>query len=155
MIPTKRFWFNTLQVGLLVSAVGWGIALFFTFAPWDKAANQLEDMGSGPIPYHPLADYWLKMASSVFGCIGVASAIACVRPRVFSSFIHLLGPFHFIIGTTLAISAYQNGLTRELHPSFIPDIVFCFLAGTLIQIPLLFGRETSPPNQGTQAAEVR
>ena len=144
MIPTTRGWFNTLQLGLIVSAVGWGIALYFTFAPWSAAAGQLQDMGAGPIPYNPLADYWLKMASCVFGCIGIASAIACFRPHAFASFIQLLGPFHFVVGTTLAISAYLNRLTPELHPSFIPDIVFCFLAGTLIQLPLLYARRASP-----------
>ena len=140
MLPTTRRWLNTLQIGLAVSAVGWGIALFFTFAPWSAAVEQLEALGAGEIPYHPLADYWLKMASSVFGCIGLASALACFRPHAFASFIRLLGPFHFVIGITLAVSAYQNQLTPKLHPSFVPDIVFCFLAGTLIQLPLLFGR---------------
>ena len=144
MIPTTRGWLNTLQIGLAVSAVGWGIALFFTFAPWNAAADQLESMGAGFIPYHPLADYWLKMASAVFGCIGLASAIACFRPQRFESFIRLLGPFHFVIGIILAISAYQNGLNPKVHISFVPDIVFCFLAGTLIQLPLLYGRKAAP-----------
>lgn len=143
MLPTTRAWLNTLQTGLLVSAVGWGISFFFTFTPWDVSVEQLKDMGSGPIPYHPLADYWLKMASSVFGCIGIASALACFRPQAFASFIRLLGPFHFIIGTTLIIAAMRNGLTPSLHPSFIPDIVFCFLAGTLIQLPLLCRRKAA------------
>ena len=141
MIPAKRAWFNTLQIGLCVSAIGWGISFFFTFAPWSVAAEQLEGMGAGHIPYHPLADYWLKMASSVFGCIGIGSAIACARPHFFSGFIHLLGPFHFVIGITLIIAAYQNRLNTGSHPTFIPDIVFCFLAGSLIQVPLLFGRK--------------
>ena len=142
MIPTIRGWFNTLQVGLIVSAIGWGMSFFFTFAPWSVAADQLENMGAGPMPYHPLLDYWLKMASSVFGCIGIASAMACFRPYFFASFIRLLGPFHFVIGITLAIAAYRNRLNPALHPTFIPDIVFCFLAGTLIQLPLLCGHKT-------------
>ena len=140
MIPTTRAWMNTLQIGLALSAIGWGIALFFTFAPWHAAAFQLESMGAGVIPYHPLADYWLKMASSVFGYIGVASALACFQPHRFESLIRLLGPFHFVIGTILAVSAYRNGLDPKVHISFIPDIVFCFLSGTLIQLPLLIGK---------------
>lgn len=143
MIPTTRGWFNTLQVGLAVSAIGWGISFFFTFSPWSVAANQLALMGAGPIPYNPLADYWLKMASSVFGCIGIGSLVACLRPHVFTGFIRLLGPFHFVVGTTLVIAAYANRLTPHLHPTFIPDIVFCFLAGTLIQLPLLMGRHAA------------
>jgi hypothetical protein len=146
MIPTTRGWLNTLQLGLIVSAIGWGIAFYFTFTPWNLAADQLEGMGAGHIPYHPLADYWLKMASSVFGCIGIASAIACAWPRIFASFIALLGPFHFFIGITLVIAAWNNRLNPDRHPTFIPDIVFCFLAGTLIVLPLILGRRTAPPN---------
>jgi hypothetical protein len=143
MIPTTRGWLYTLRIGLLVSAIGWGISFYFTFASWSAATGQLYGMGAGPISYQPLLDYWLRMASSVFGCIGAGSAIACVQPQIFASFIRLLGPFHFVIGTTLSIAAYANRLTPPLHPTFVPDIVFCFLAGTLIQLPLLYGRKST------------
>lgn len=142
MIPTTRGWLNTLRLGLLVSAIGWGISFYFTFASWSAATDQLRGMGAGRIAYHPLLDYWLRMASSVFGCIGVGSAIACVRPQAFASFIRLLGPFHFVIGITLSVAAYANRLTPQLHPTFIPDIAFCFLVGTLIQLPLLYARKS-------------
>ena len=141
MIPTKPIWFYILRLGLIVAAIGWGISFYFTFAPWDAAKEQLEGMGAGPIPYDPLGDYWLRMASSVFGCIGIACVMACARPHFFASFIRLLGPFHFVIGITLGIAAYRNQLTPDLHPTFIPDIVFCFLAGTMIQLPLLCGHK--------------
>lgn len=145
MIPTTRNWLRTLQLGLLFSSIGWGISFFFTFAPWSMAVAQLRAMGAGPIPYDPLADYWLRMASAVFGCIGIASALACVRPQDFASFIRLLGPFHFVIGITLVTAAYQNDLDSNLHPTFIADIVFCFTVGVLIQLPLL-SRCKSPPS---------
>jgi hypothetical protein len=140
MIPTTRGWFNTLQLGLLVSAIGWGISFCFTFSSWEDASNQLGAMGLGVIEYRPLMDYWLRMASSVFGCIGIASFLACLQPQKYESLIRLLGPFHFVIGTTLAFSAYQNHLDSSVHVSFIPDIVFCTLAGVLIQLPLWVGR---------------
>lgn len=133
-----------LQFGLLFSSIGWGISFFFTFAPWSMAVAQLRGMGAGPIPYHPLADYWLRMASSVFGCIGIGSALACARPHVFASFIRLLGPFHFVIGITLAIAAYRNHLDPDLHPTFIADIVFCFTVGLLIELPLLLACKRLP-----------
>lgn len=122
--------------------MGWGISFYFLFAPWSAAADQLDGMGAGPIPYNPLADYWLRMASSVFGFIGIASVLACIRPHYFVVLIRLLGPFHFIIGTTLALAAYCNQLTPDLHPTFIPDIVFCFTTGLLIQLPLFLGRQS-------------
>ena len=137
MLPTERTWLTILRLGLLLSACGWGISFFFTFAPWDAATEQLQDMGANVIPDDPLLDYWLRMASSAFGCIGIGSALACLRPAAFDGLIRLLGPFHFIVGTTLAIAAYQNHLTPKLHPTFIPDITFCFVSGLLIQIPLL------------------
>ncbi len=137
MLPTERPWLNILRLGLLVSTCGWGISFFFTFAPWQTAASQLYEMGAHEIPYDPLLDYWLRMASSAFGCIGIASALACLRPEKFIGMIGLLGPFHFIVGTTLAVAAYQNHLSRDLHPTFIPDIFFCFLTGLLIGIPQL------------------
>lgn len=57
-----------------------------------------------------------------------------------------LGPFHFFIGITLAVAAYQNHLSPTLHPTFIPDITFCVIAGTLIQVPLIHGWRTQAKN---------
>lgn len=143
MIPTARRWLNVLQIGLILSAIGWGISFSFTFTSWSTASNQLYDMGAKHIADDPLLDYWLKMASSVFGCIGLASALACFKPQTFAGLIALLGPFHFFVGTVLAVTACRNGLNPKAHPSFIPDITFCFLTGLLIQLPLLCGRQRS------------
>lgn len=142
-LPTTRGYLNTLQLGLLLSSCGWGISFYFTFAPWDAAAGQLYNMGADSIRYDPLLSYWMRMASGVFGCIGIGSALACAWPQAFVSFIRLLGPFHFIVGTILAVAAFQNQLTPALHPTFVPDITFCFVAGTLIQLPLLRGGRES------------
>jgi hypothetical protein len=137
MLPTERAWLNILRLGLLISACGWGISFFFTFAPWQTASWQLREMGANEIPYDPLMDYWLRMASCAFGCIGIASVLACLRPEKFTGLIVLLGPFHWIVGTTLVVAATNNHLDPDLHPTFIPDITFCFLAGLLILAPLL------------------
>ncbi len=97
-------------------------------------------MGAGHVEYHPLMDYWLRMASIVMGCIGIASLLAALRPNSFESVIFLLGPFNFIVGITLLVSAVNNDLTPDKHPTFIPDIVFCFLTGCLIMFPVLHAR---------------
>ncbi len=137
--PRPRLGLKILQIGLVMSAVGWGISFLFTFASWGLAVDTLSSMGAEDIPYQPLLDYWLRMASSVFGCIGIASVLAAIRPHAFPGLIRLLGPFHFIIGTVLAVSAGQNHLDRAIHHSFTADISFCFLTGTLILAGLARG----------------
>jgi len=135
-LPDTRFWLNLLRLGLLASAAGWGISFSFTFASWEAVAAQFRLMGAGSIEYRPLLDYWLRMASAAFGCIGIASLLACLRHIAFRNLIRLLGPFHYVMGISLAVAAYRNHLTMALHPTFGPDIVFCFFTGTLIQLPL-------------------
>lgn len=136
LIPTGRYALRMLQIGLLFSTMGWGISFFFTFSTWDSASDQLFLMGAGRMDYHPLLDYWLRMASAAFGCIGIASALACLRPAFFQGLIVLLGPFHLFVGTVLAVSASINQLNTESHPTFVADITFCFVTALLIMIPL-------------------
>ncbi|MCW1887034.1 hypothetical protein OKA04_20015 [Luteolibacter flavescens] len=126
-----------LRLGLLVSSIGWGISFLFTFAPWSTAADQLYLMGADRIHYQPLLDYWLKMASATFGCIGIASALACLTPARFAGLIYLLGPFHAVIGTVLVVAAISNDLSTDRHPTFPADITFCFVTAALISAPLL------------------
>lgn len=135
-IPISRGWLRTLRLGLLLGSIGWGISFYFTFASWDMAADQLFLMGAGRIDYHPLLDYWLRMASAAFGCIGIAAALACVRPRAFPGMVLLLGIFHFFMGCVLAVSAVLNKLDPEIHPAFRADITFCFITAILILVPL-------------------
>jgi hypothetical protein len=136
MIPTTKVWLRTLQIGLLFSSLGWGISFYFTFVTWDSATDQLYLMGAGTIEYDPLLDYWLRMASAAFGCIGIASFLACIRPAFFHGLILLLGPFHAFVGVVLAVSSVRNHLNTESHPTFVTDITFCFLTAALIMLPL-------------------
>ena len=148
MIPTTKGWLSTLQIGLLFSSVGWGISFYFTFSTWDSASDQLYLMGAGTIEYNPLLDYWLRMASAAFGCIGIASILACIRPMFFQALILLLGPFHAFIGTVLAVSAFRNHLNTESHPTFVADITFCYITAILIMLPLVIAYA-----RGTKNAE--
>jgi hypothetical protein len=136
LIPTSTLWLRVLRVGLLFSAAGWGISFIFTFASWDAATDQLFLMGAHKIEYDPMLDYWLRMASAAFGCIGIASALACIRPTAFPGLIGILGPFHLFVGSTLVVAALKNQLKTELHPTFVADITFCFVTGTLIILSL-------------------
>lgn len=136
MIPAGKGLLRTLQLGLLLSSIGWGISFIFTFTTWDFASDQLFLMGAARMDYHPLLDYWLRMASAAFGCIGISSALACLRPVFFEGLIVLLGPFHVFVGSVLTASAIINQLNTESHPTFAADITFCFVTATLIIVPL-------------------
>ena len=126
-----------LQLGLMLSGAGWGISFYFTFASWESASDQLYLMGAGRLDYRPLLDYWLKMASATFGCIGIASGLAALRPHRFAGFVYLLGPFHAFLGVILSVSAITNNLRTDAHPTFVADITFCFLTSILISVPLV------------------
>lgn len=142
MLPTQPIRLNALRFGLLLGACGWIISFFFTFAPWDMARDQLYEMGSRPLRHDPMLDYWMRMASATFGCIGILLGIVCARPTGFLPLIKLLGPFHFLIGTILLVSAINNRLSPPQHVSFIADITFCFVTGLFIQIPLLLEKRS-------------
>jgi hypothetical protein len=94
-------------------------------------------MGAGRIEYRSLLDYWLKMASATFGCIGIASILACALPVRFEGLVWLMGPFHAFIGVVLTAAAIANDLETDLHPTFVADITFCFVTALLISVPLI------------------
>ncbi len=149
LIPAGKTWLRTLQIGLLFSSMGWGISFIFTFSSWDSASYQLYLMGANRMEYHPLLDYWLRMASATFGCIGIASALAGLRPTTFQGLIVLLGPFHAFVGIVLTVSAINNQLDTDSHPTFVADITFCFVTALLITAPLAItyirGRSDNAP----------
>ena len=132
-----------MRFGLLLSGIGWGISFLFTFVSWDSAADQLYLMGAGRIEYNPMLDYWLRMTSVAFGCIGIASLLACWKTKYFEPLVILLAPFHLLVGIVLVHGALRNRLDRELHPSFGPDIVFCFVTALAIGLPCVVSRSNS------------
>ncbi len=138
LIPQTVGWMRVLRLGLFLSSIGWGISFLFTFSSWGSAVDHLYVMGAGIIEYRPLLDYWLKMASATFGCIGIASALACLLPRRFEGLVWLLGPFHAFMGVVLTVSALSNHLSTDRHPTFVADISFCFLTAALILTPMIF-----------------
>ena len=143
-IPTTPGPLRVLRIGLLFSTVGWSISFFFTFVPWNMAADQLATMGLTGLEYHPLLDYWLKMASAVFGCVGVASAVAAVRPQAHPGLVRMLGVFHAFVGAVLVAAARANHLQPDLHPTFRIDIAFCFSTAALILLPIFIARPKPP-----------
>jgi drug/metabolite transporter (DMT)-like permease len=147
MIPEQRGWLNALRLGLLLAGIGWGISFFFTFASWTTATDQLRSIGAQPIRYQPLLDYWLRMASAVFGCIGIAALICCVRPQPHSTLIRWFALFHLFVGGVLAVAAWNNHFTLRDEPTFPADITFCFLVAGLTGIPMAVARKEKVPQQ--------
>jgi len=148
ILPQARGWLRMLRLGLLLSSAGWGISFVFTFTSWDTASDQLFLMGAERIDYQPLLDYWLKMASAAFGCVGIASALACAWPEKFQGMILLLGPFHGFMGVVLSVSAKTNGMRTDLHPTFTADITFCFVTLILITVPLIAAASGTKDSEG-------
>lgn len=125
-----------LKLGLIFSTFGWGISFAFTVQSWEPAVERLMVLGAGPIAYQPMLGYWLKMASAVFGCIGLASAVCFWRTERMLETIRLLVPLHLIVGVVLVWAAIENHLDPAIHKSFPYDIAFCFSTALLIGVPL-------------------
>ena len=121
----------------------------FAFASWDFASDQFYYMGAGRIGYQPMLDYWMRMAGAAFGCIGIASGLACLYPIFFRGLVFLLGPFHLFVGIVLFAAARSNRLDYDYHPTFLADITFCFVTAFLIigTLALTYFR----PNQEAQS----
>ncbi len=136
LIPHCRGLLRLLRLGLLLSSIGWGISFWFAFSSWDSVSDQFYYMGAGRIGYRPMLDYWMRMAGAAFGCIGIASGLACWNPWFFRGLVFLLGPFHLFVGVVLFAAAHSNHLNRDEHPTFVADITFCFVTAILIIGPL-------------------
>lgn len=132
LIPSSGGLLRLLRLGLLLSCIGWGISFWFAFASWDSVSDQFYYMGAGRMAYQPMLDYWMRMAGAAFGCIGIASGLACLYPRFFRGLVFLLGPFHLVVGAFLFAAARSNNLDQDQHPNFVADITFCFVTATLI-----------------------
>lgn len=116
---------------LLLGSGGWFVSFFFTFTSWSVSENILHGMGAEKIAYQPLLDYWLKMASSAFGCIGIMYFICFLNPKRYFYTINLLSYMSIFVGAVISYSAIKNKLSYPAHPTFIIDIIFCFYVGVV------------------------
>jgi hypothetical protein len=118
-----------LRVFLLYGALGWGVCLVGVVVPGAVAFDLLGYIG-GIEPHalvsDPMYDYWLRMASSVFGFLGVLFLILAIRPEKFANVLPLAGCFMLLEGIVLLV----HGL--RLHLPLTPmagDVSFCLLCG--------------------------
>jgi len=138
MKDKNTFKHSCLQTGLLLGFLGWFISFIFTFSSWEFSTKILYGMGAKNIEYQPLLDYWLKMASSAFGCLGLLFFAAYRNNNQYKNLIPLLGYGSIFIGIILLISGMNNSLKADLHPTRYIDLLFCFGVGTLI----IYGHKT-------------
>lgn len=136
LIPSATGLLRLLRLGLILSCIGWSISFWFAFGSWASVSDQFFYMGAGRIAYQPMLDYWMRMAGAAFGCIGIASGLACLYPRFFRGLVFLLGPFHLVVGAVLFSASRSNQLDPDQHPTFVADITFCFVTAALILGPL-------------------
>ncbi len=120
---------RALHYLLLLGACGWGISFIFTLTAWGWSTNQLYCMGATNIEYQPLLDYWLKMASSTFGCIGGIYFVCFLNPKKNHLTINYLSILSITVGIVLLISSQVNQMTYAEHPTHYVDIPFCILVG--------------------------
>jgi len=91
-------------------------------------------MGAQEIEYQPLLGYWLKMASATFGCLGLMFFVCLLNPSKHYLTSRLLAFLSIAVGIVILVSSFANELSPSRHPTYIADIVFCFLVGITIII---------------------
>jgi hypothetical protein len=117
------------RFSLLLAAAGWGISFIFTFSSWPQGVKILSHMGASSIKYQGVLDYWLKMASAVFGCLGIMYFICFMYPDENRKTIRYLSGLSIFVGTVLVFAAINNNLSYPSQPTFPIDIGFCYFTG--------------------------
>jgi len=144
--PTKEntISYSIIRIGLMIGACGWLISFYFTFRSWDENVSTLMAMGADKVSYQPLLNYWLKMASSTFGCLGIMFLIASFRPDKFKTLSFMLAGLSAIVGTVILFSAINENLNPDKHLTFTAEITFCYLRAALIVIPCIVPKSSVP-----------
>ena len=118
---------RTLRLILAMTGSAWAISVVAVVLPWAIAADWLQRLGgTGPIPDDPMADYWLRMAGSVFALFGGLFLLAAWRPRRFAPIIPILAYASLFEGLVLLV----HGIRLHLPPmTFLADLAICFAGG--------------------------
>lgn len=116
-----------LRIFLGFSALMWGVSFYGVFASWSATEQALQGLGTKPISYDPMLDYWLRMASGAFGLIGVWYLLLTLWPGKFCAAIPWFGMLMIAEGIILLV----HGLRLGLPPlPFYGDTAACFIGGT-------------------------
>ena len=127
-----------LRFFLGFAAFAWGISAVGVFASWTQAEQMLQGLGTRPIQYDPMLDYWLRMAAGAFALVGVWYLLMMIWPKKFCAAIPWFGWLMIFEGVILLV----HGLRLKLGPfPFYGDVSACFLGGAGI---LFFARAAKP-----------
>lgn len=115
-----------LRLVLFFCAFVWGVSAAGVFMKWDTATAALQGLGAKPIPYDPMLDYWLRMASGAFALVGTGYLLLAIFPRKFAAILPWFG--WLMIGEGLVLLVH--GLRLQLGPfPFYGDVSACFAGG--------------------------
>jgi hypothetical protein len=118
--------FRLLRLILFLCAATWGVAAVGVFLPWETATNVLEGLGTRPISYDPMLNYWLRMAAGAFGLIGLGYLFVALKPQKYVIVLPYCGWLMLIEGFVLL----SHGIRLHLPPfPFYGDVSACLLAG--------------------------
>ncbi len=124
--PESTARLRLLRLVLLFSAFVWGVSAFGVFLKWETAVGVLQGMGTKPIAYDPMLDYWLRMAAGAFALVGTGYLLLAISPRKYAVMLPWFGWIMIVEGIVLL----THGLRLGLNPfPFVGDISASFVGG--------------------------
>ena len=99
-----------LRLFLVFAALGWGVTVVGVFASWPQINDIAQGMGTKPIAYDPMLDYWLRMISGAFALIGLWYLALAIWPRKFAAAIPWFGVLMLVEGVILLGHGLRLGL---------------------------------------------
>jgi hypothetical protein len=125
-----------LRVFLAYSAIGWLVCLAGIFISAKFAAEIMGWFGgvvTDGIMNTPIYNYWFRMASSVFGLIGIFYLVLAFKPAKYANILPLAGLFMVAEGIILLI----HGMVLHLPASpWLGDVGFCLVGGVGILLTM-------------------
>ena len=115
-----------LRLFLVFSAFGWGVCVVGVFASWPQVNCIASGMGTKPIAYDPMLEYWLRMIGGAFTLIGLWYLALALWPRQFAAAIPWFGWIMVVEGVLLLVSGLRLGIGPF---PFYGDVAACFLGG--------------------------
>lgn len=129
------------RLAALIAAIGWGISVVGLVVPSATAFDLLQGLGADGLAYHPMLDYWLRMAAFAFTAIGVQFLVVAVWWRRLTGLALAGALFQILSGCVLLISAAAIGLDAGNHRA---DAAFCLSTGTIMLAAAIIGRRLTP-----------